>query len=144
MSDDRINHDGSPTYRHIVSVKGVVIVCGRIPLLMNERDEWELPGGKLEEFEAPESCVTRELHEELGVEVSADELIDAWQYNVRDDIWVLILTYGCTLRVFPRGLILSGEHKKLETFSLGEIETLPMPSGYKRSILRWLQTDGRR
>jgi hypothetical protein len=29
-----------------VSVKGVVVRDGRVLLLRNERDEWELPGGK--------------------------------------------------------------------------------------------------
>jgi len=31
-----------------VSVKGVVVRDGRVLLLRNERDEWELPGGKLD------------------------------------------------------------------------------------------------
>ncbi len=49
-----------------VSVKGVVIRDGRVLLLRNERDEWELPGGKLELGEDPESCVAREITEEVG------------------------------------------------------------------------------
>lgn len=36
-----------------VSVKGVVVRDGRVLLLRNERDEWELPGGKLELGEEP-------------------------------------------------------------------------------------------
>jgi hypothetical protein len=31
-----------------VSVKGVAVQGGRVLLLQNERNEWELPGGKLE------------------------------------------------------------------------------------------------
>jgi hypothetical protein len=49
-----------------VSVKGVVIRDGRVLLLRNERDEWELPGGKLELGEDPASCVAREITEEAG------------------------------------------------------------------------------
>ena len=33
-----------------VSVKGVVIREGKVILLRNERDEWELPGGKHKEL----------------------------------------------------------------------------------------------
>ena len=37
---------GTPGYP--ISVKGVVVRAGRVLLLKNERDEWELPGGRLE------------------------------------------------------------------------------------------------
>jgi 8-oxo-dGTP pyrophosphatase MutT (NUDIX family) len=43
-----------------VSVKGVVVRDDRVLLLRNERDEWELPGGKLELGEEPPACVARE------------------------------------------------------------------------------------
>ncbi|MBC9726957.1 (deoxy)nucleoside triphosphate pyrophosphohydrolase [Streptomyces sp. TRM68367] len=36
---------------------------------------WELPGGKVEEGEAPELAVVRELREELGVEAEAGDRV---------------------------------------------------------------------
>jgi 8-oxo-dGTP pyrophosphatase MutT (NUDIX family) len=44
-----------------VSVKGVVVRDGLVLLLRNERDEWELPGGKLDLGEDPAACVVREI-----------------------------------------------------------------------------------
>jgi ADP-ribose pyrophosphatase YjhB (NUDIX family) len=44
-----------------VSVKGVVVRSGRVLLLKNERDEWELAGGRLGAGETPEQCVAREI-----------------------------------------------------------------------------------
>ncbi|WP_233606606.1 NUDIX domain-containing protein [Micromonospora sp. Llam0] len=52
-------------YQLPISVKLVVDHHGRVPLLKNERDEWELPGGKLEVGESPEQGACREVAEEL-------------------------------------------------------------------------------
>jgi 8-oxo-dGTP pyrophosphatase MutT (NUDIX family) len=54
-----------------VSVKGVAVQDGKVLLLRNERDEWELPGGKLEVGEDPADCVVREISEESGWPVTA-------------------------------------------------------------------------
>ena len=59
-------------FRFPVSVKGVVIRGGKVILLRNERDEWELPGGKLELGESPEACLAREIAEELATEIMHD------------------------------------------------------------------------
>ena len=124
-------------YRFPVSVKGVVIREGRVILLKNHRNEWELPGGKLELHETPESCVTREIAEELQLHVEAQRVLDSWVYTVAPGVHVLILTYGCTE---PRGgtsAAVSAEHERFEWFPVGDVDSLDMPAGYKGSIRRW-------
>ncbi len=123
-------------YRFPVSVKGVVIRNGAVILLKNERDEWELPGGKLEPSESPEVCVAREIEEELQLTVEADTLLDSWIYTIVPGIHVLILTYGCS-ETSERHAILSHEHQQLRWFPLAEVDSLRMPDGYKASIRRW-------
>jgi 8-oxo-dGTP pyrophosphatase MutT (NUDIX family) len=65
-----------------VSIKGVLVEAGSVMLLENERDEWELPGGRLEPGEAPETCLVREFAEELGAVVDVASIIDCWLYEV--------------------------------------------------------------
>jgi len=122
-----------------VSVKGVVPVDGGVVLLRNERDEWELPGGRLEAGETPEECVAREIAEELGIEVRVGDLIDAWVYPVLPESSVLVLTYGCE-PVDATGLadlVMSDEHHDVGVFPLDTLATIPLPDGYRRSIERW-------
>ena len=119
-----------------VSVKGVVIRDDRVLLLRNERDEWELPGGKLELGEDPESCVAREITEEVGWAVTTGPILDAWQYHIGEGVDVLIVTYGChtSSEAAP---VVSHEHKEVGLFTTSETADLRMPEGYKKSIAAW-------
>jgi 8-oxo-dGTP pyrophosphatase MutT (NUDIX family) len=125
-------------YRFPVSVKGVVMRNAQVVLLHNERDEWELPGGKLESDESPEQCVIREIHEELGLEVVALVLLDTWVYAITSQVRVLIVTYGC-VEMTLRDVVLSHEHKQLAWFPVPGLAALRMPEGYKRSVHDWAQ-----
>jgi 8-oxo-dGTP pyrophosphatase MutT (NUDIX family) len=129
--------DAAQTVRAFpVSVKGVVVRDGRVLLLKNEREEWELPGGKLEPGEEPPACVAREITEETGLAVTTGPILDAWQYHIRAGRDVLIVTYGC----HPDGsqpAVLSSEHKEIGFFTQAEAGDLDMPAGYKQSIQAW-------
>src|ERR1700721_179911 len=89
--------DGGHTFP--VSVKGVAAQDGLVLLLENERDEWELPGGKLELGEDPQECVVREISEETGWQVSPGPILDCWQYRIRENCSVVIVTYGCHVAI---------------------------------------------
>jgi len=45
---------------------------------------WEFPGGKREPNESFESCLSRELYEELGIEVRVGELIQSLTHSYPD------------------------------------------------------------
>jgi 8-oxo-dGTP pyrophosphatase MutT (NUDIX family) len=117
-------------------VKGVVIRGGKVVLLRNERDEWELPGGKLERSESPKRCLAREIAEELQLSIEPAGILDSWVYTIAPGVHVLILTYGCRESARAEA-VLSDEHKELRWFPLAEIDALKMPEGYKASIRSW-------
>ncbi|XVQ10477.1 NUDIX hydrolase [Spirillospora sp. CA-255316] len=122
-----------------VSVKGVAVGNGgRVALLKNERNEWELPGGRLELFDAgPEAAVEREIREETGWTVKAGPLLDAWIYQPLPEQRVVIVTYGCAVLTPDIEPVVSHEHKQLGLFTAEEIPGLEMPDGYRRSITTW-------
>lgn len=130
-------------HRYPVSVKGIVVRDGAVVLVRNRRDEWELPGGKLEIGESPEQCVAREIDEELGLDVETTMLVDAWVYDIAPGTDVLVLTYGCAERS-GRTPIVSPEHTRLGWMAIDEIDRVQMPRGYKSSIMRWAAATGAR
>ena len=129
-------NDGA-SVRYPVSVKGVVLRDGRVVLVKNPRDEWELPGGKLEVDETPEACVAREIAEELDLAVAVKAIVDAWVYRIAAGIDVLVVTYGCEATDWPSTLA-SPEGNDVALFTIDELEALPLPEGYRRSIRRWV------
>jgi mutator protein MutT len=108
----------------------------RVLLVHNERDEWELPGGQLEDDETPEECVVREIEEELSLEATVAELLDTWVYEVRPGQRVLIVTFGCRAEE-PSELRHSDEHDGVLLASIADLDDLRIPEGYKRSIRGW-------
>lgn len=123
--------------RFPVSVKAVVALEGRVALLKNERDEWELPGGKLEPGEQPCDTVIREISEELGVDTNNPEILDSWVYEIGQpphQVEVLIVTHTVQSTARCDDCVVSHEHKELRFFAFSELEGLNLPSGYLNSI----------
>jgi 8-oxo-dGTP pyrophosphatase MutT (NUDIX family) len=126
-----------------VSVKGVVERGGRYVLLKNERDEWELPGGKLEQGETIEDCLVREIEEELNLSTRVGRPLNNWVYFV-NGVHVLIITYALQILDERADMKVSREHKELRSFPLEEIAGLRMPDGYKQSIAAYVAHAGNR
>lgn len=123
-----------------ISVKGIVFEDERVWLRKNERNEWELPGGKIDPGEQPKQTVKRELLEELGFNVSVNDLISADIYTINKSIdesyGVLVVCYRCELLSKTEDFEIIGEAGKAEfkLFSINEVDSLNMPSFYKNSI----------
>jgi 8-oxo-dGTP pyrophosphatase MutT (NUDIX family) len=120
-----------------VSIKGVLQSPeGLVVLMLNERDEWELPGGRIELGETAPQCLAREIVEELAVEVSVGEPLDSYLFEVIPGKHVFISTYRCQLL---GGFVptVSHEHKEIGLFAPGQLP-VNLPVGYRLSITKAL------
>ena len=118
------------------SIKGVLLVEGGVVLVKNPRNEWELPGGRIEPGESPESTLAREFEEELSIRVHVSAPIDSYIFEVVPERNVRIVTYGCILAgtFEPR---ISAEHSEYCVCPVNELSGLNLPHGYRHSIERW-------
>ena len=73
----------------LVGVGGLIHRDGKILLIRRKfepnKGRWSLPGGLMEIGEDPESAATREVREELGIQVAVDGLFQVANEVIRDD-----------------------------------------------------------
>jgi len=122
------------SYRFPISVKGIFFIDNKIVLLKNERGEWDLPGGKLNQNETIKDCLHREIKEELSIEIEIKELIDVIQINILKKIKVIIPVYFCQTKAQYEDLKLSGENFDLGLFSVQDLPPHKLSMEYKKLI----------
>jgi 8-oxo-dGTP diphosphatase len=103
-----------------VSVKGVLIDNDRVLLLLNERGEWDLPGGRPDPGEDHRAALKREVREETGLSVEVGEALDEHLFEVLPGRFVRILPFAC--RLLDGGdVALSHEHLDTRWLPIGEL-----------------------
>ncbi|MDE2201333.1 MAG: NUDIX domain-containing protein [Burkholderiaceae bacterium] len=116
-----------------ISIKGVLRApTGEIVLLLNERREWELPGGRLERGESPAECLAREMAVALSLQIEVGAPIDTYLFEVVPDRHVFIATYNCRLMGAFKPAISHG-HTQIGCFAPGALPA-NLPAGYRASI----------
>jgi 8-oxo-dGTP pyrophosphatase MutT (NUDIX family) len=120
-----------------VSVKGVVLHDGAVLLLLNERGEWDLPGGRPEPGEDHRTALRREVREETGLEVEVGAALTGHLFEVLPRRFVRIEPYACRV-VAARDVTLSHEHLETRWTPIAELgETIAghrLPIGYLAAI----------
>ena len=128
------------TYKVPISVKGIVFEDGAVWLRKNERKEWELPGGKIDEGEQPEETVIREIREELGFESEVVDIIQSYMYTIKvsadESRGVLVVSYLCKIKNKIGDFEIDGEagKAKFKKFKISKTGALNMPYFYKEAI----------
>jgi 8-oxo-dGTP pyrophosphatase MutT (NUDIX family) len=120
-----------------ISVKGVLIHQDCVLLLLNERDEWDLPGGRPDPGEDHRAALKREVWEEAGLNVEVGAALGEYLFEVLPGRFVRILPFACRL---TGGSEVVRSHEHLETrwlplAELGErIHGHDLPAGYLGAI----------
>ncbi len=84
------------------------------------KDLWEFPGGKIEPGETPQNAIIREIHEELGVSVIPEMLID----TVEHDYPAFHLTMHCFLSSIESGRPQLLEHSSSRWLKPDELDSV--------------------
>ena len=86
----------------ILVAAGILVERGRVLLTQRRAGThlagaWELPGGKVRDGEDPRAALRRELREELGIDATAGEIVEATFHRYEDaNKTVLLLFFEAT------------------------------------------------
>lgn len=67
---------------------------------------WEFPGGKINFGEDPRECLEREIKEELGIKIKAEEIVEYSSHVYGEEKHIILIAFKCKF--------ISGEIKKIE------------------------------
>jgi 8-oxo-dGTP diphosphatase len=122
---------------HPVSIKGVLIHDGCVLLLLSERGEWDLPGGRPDAGEDHRTALKREVREEAGLDVDVSAALEGHLFEVLPGRFVRIEAFVCTM-TGPRDVTLSDEHRDVRWVPLAELAEIvaghKLPKGYLGAI----------
>jgi 8-oxo-dGTP pyrophosphatase MutT (NUDIX family) len=125
-----------------VSVKAIVPCGGRILLLRNRKNLWDIPGGKMDAGETAGQALARECTEEMGFAPTPVRIFDTWVRPRERKPDVFILFYVCEPIASIDAVELGNEHLSFQLFEPHEIAGLSMHSGYRDVLLRYLECGG--
>ena len=120
-----------------ISVKGVLIHQGRVLLLLNERGEWDLPGGRPDPGEDNRTALKREVREETGLTVEIGEALSDYLFEVLPGRFVRILPFVCRL-TGGSDVVISHEHLETRWLPIDKLAARIhghlLPEGYLGAI----------
>lgn len=115
-----------------ISLKAIIIDKGKILLLKTERNEWDFPGGKINFNENPESCLTREVKEELNLEIGDLNIVKSFNLKF-NSCPVFVVLYRVKI-LCNNPIVSSYEHLDYNFFSKDQLQVLNIRKEYKEVI----------
>jgi len=100
-----------------IIVKGNKVMIARRAHGKHLAGYWEFPGGKIEQGETPESCLTRELKEEFDIEASIENYIGESIFEYPDKT-IRLKAFSCKI---ISGEIKLNDHDKIEWINIEQL-----------------------
>ena len=79
-------------------VRNENVLCAKRSERMALPLKWEFPGGKLEDGEAPEDALKREIMEELSIDISVGRALNVSEYTYENGRTIRLLPYLATMQ----------------------------------------------
>ncbi len=115
-----------------VSVKSIIFDDKRVLLIKNQRDEWDLPGGKIEKKEDVIETLVREVKEELNISIGDFSVFQAKKYLFRKQE-IIVITY-CSKITNHTPIRISFENMEYNFFDLNELSGLKLTPWAKNNL----------
>ena len=115
-----------------IAIKAIITDDNKILCLKNERNEWDLPGGKINFNEGVEESLKREVKEETNFNIKNLNILKPLNLKF-NDVSVFVLLYSAEISC-DSSISVSYEHYEYNFFSKSEIKNLNMPQDYKNLI----------
>lgn len=103
-----------------VILRDGLILCAQRALTAKLPGMWEFPGGKIESNESAQEALSREIQEELGVEIRVGDKIERTEHKYEFGTVALTTFYCFLLDGEPSPM----EHERLEWISLDGLSSL--------------------
>jgi aspartyl-tRNA(Asn)/glutamyl-tRNA(Gln) amidotransferase subunit A len=124
-----------------ISCKGILLREQRVLLMQNNRQEWELPGGRVQAQESLTTALVREWREETGLTVEVEALLDAEFFApVPDKPPVLLLFYRVRAEDEASPITLSDEHSDYLWADRGQLSAIRLPEVYRVAVSRAMRS----
>lgn len=99
--------------------------------------KWEFPGGKVMIGESPEKAVKREIHEELGIRISVDQLFPSIVHRYPNHS-IKLIPFICSM--LPGEEISLAEHKRYRWIPYADLNALDWLEADERLVAKLLET----
>lgn len=109
----------------IVNEKGELLIVRRSKSEKHFPNAWEIPGGRLDVGEDPFDGLTREVKEEVGIDVDVLNPIKVSHFKRQDGQQITMIVFAC--KPWSDKVSLGKEHTAYEWIPLGKAATKLIP-----------------